>query len=150
MDQMLSVISAELPYLGFGGVLPGTGSGYQVDDGSGHDCWLSGGSDPQRTGRPDGAPGRGYVRLPPLVPRQPIDEEEPASREPITAGFHDSRSFDFPGSGSSGFGDRIFGTSTPLATIPARSTLFDATAMTALIGRVPIPGQVVDPFPRSE
>lgn len=147
LDQMMSDSSAELPDLGFGGVLPGAGSGYQVDDGSGHDFWLSGGSDPQSTGRPDGTPARGYVRLTPLVPRQPIDEEEPASREPITAGFDDSRSFDFPGSGSSGFGDRIFGTSTPLATIPARSTLFDATAMTALIGRVPISGQVVDPFP---
>ena len=32
-------------------------------------------------------------------------------------------------------------------TVPARSTLFDATSMTALIGRVPIGGQVQDPFP---
>jgi cell division protein ZapB len=35
----------------------------------------------------------------------------------------------------------------PVYTVPARSTLFDATSMTALIGRVPIGGQVQDPFP---
>lgn len=32
-------------------------------------------------------------------------------------------------------------------TIPARSTLFEATAMTALIGTVPLGGRVLDPFP---
>ena len=35
----------------------------------------------------------------------------------------------------------------PFATIPARSTLLNAKAMTALIGRVPVGGKVVDPFP---
>lgn len=146
LDEMASNRSIELPDLGFGGVLPG--SGYQVDDTPGHDYWLSG-TDSQSTdrSRPDGAPARGYVRLTPLIPRQPIDEAEPARGEQNT--FGDSGSFDFSGSGGSGsgIGDSLFGTNTPLATIPARSTLFDATAMTALIGRVPISGQVVDPFP---
>lgn len=32
-------------------------------------------------------------------------------------------------------------------TIPARGTLFEATAMTALIGTVPLGGRVLDPFP---
>ncbi len=36
---------------------------------------------------------------------------------------------------------------TPVATVPAGSTLFDATAFTALIGRIPVGGQVVDPMP---
>lgn len=35
----------------------------------------------------------------------------------------------------------------PHATIPARSTLLNAKAMTALIGRVPVGGKVQDPFP---
>jgi len=37
--------------------------------------------------------------------------------------------------------------SQPVATIPARSTLLNAKAMTALIGRVPVGGTVQDPFP---
>lgn len=36
---------------------------------------------------------------------------------------------------------------TPHYTIPARSTLMDAAAMTAMIGRVPVDGRVQDPFP---
>lgn len=35
----------------------------------------------------------------------------------------------------------------PFYTIPARATLMDATAMTAIIGSVPIGGRVRDPFP---
>lgn len=36
---------------------------------------------------------------------------------------------------------------TPFFTIPARATLMDASAMTAMIGRVPVGGRVQDPFP---
>lgn len=39
------------------------------------------------------------------------------------------------------------GVITPHYTIPARSTLMDAAAMTAMIGRVPVGGRVQDPFP---
>lgn len=35
----------------------------------------------------------------------------------------------------------------PYYTIPARGTIFEATAMTALIGTVPLGGRVQDPFP---
>lgn len=35
----------------------------------------------------------------------------------------------------------------PFYTIPARSTLMDATAMTAIIGSVPVGGRLRDPFP---
>ena len=35
----------------------------------------------------------------------------------------------------------------PFYTIPARSTLFEGVAMTALIGTVPVGGKVTDPFP---
>ncbi|MCX4030178.1 TIGR03752 family integrating conjugative element protein [Endozoicomonas sp. SM1973] len=35
----------------------------------------------------------------------------------------------------------------PVYTIPKNSTLFDATAMTALIGRIPVNGQTQDPYP---
>src|SRR5690606_18944269 len=41
----------------------------------------------------------------------------------------------------------VMGTTTPYYTIPARATGFDAVALTALIGRVPVSGSVVDPFP---
>jgi len=37
--------------------------------------------------------------------------------------------------------------SSPVKTIPARSTLLGAKAMTALIGRVPISGRLEDPYP---
>ncbi len=36
---------------------------------------------------------------------------------------------------------------TPYYTIPENSTLMGSTAMTALLGRVPIQGAVTDPFP---
>lgn len=36
---------------------------------------------------------------------------------------------------------------TPHFTIPARATIMDAVAMTAMIGRVPVGGRVQDPFP---
>src|SRR5690606_11268554 len=42
---------------------------------------------------------------------------------------------------------KVMGTTTPNYTIPARATGFDAVALTALIGRVPVSGSVVDPFP---
>ena len=45
-------------------------------------------------------------------------------------------------------GSRAVGASLkPVYTVPANSTLMDAVAMTALIGRVPIDGTVNDPYP---
>ena len=38
-------------------------------------------------------------------------------------------------------------TSTPVYTVPRNATLIGATAMTALVGRIPIQGQVRDPMP---
>ena len=38
-------------------------------------------------------------------------------------------------------------TATPYLTIPRNATLFNSTALTALIGRVPVGGSVVDPMP---
>lgn len=44
-------------------------------------------------------------------------------------------------------GGKLTADITPHYTIPARSTIFEAVAMTALIGTVPLGGKVNDPFP---
>lgn len=44
-------------------------------------------------------------------------------------------------------GDKIAPEITPHYTIPARGTIFESVAMTALIGTVPLGGKVNDPFP---
>ncbi len=102
----------------------------------------------EETTRTRQAPVRGYVRLKPLTSSKGrSDDPEASDSNPSgDAAFNQWGSPD-SGTTGSGLGGELFGESTPLATIPARSTLFDATAMTALIGRVPVSGQVVDPFP---
>lgn len=136
-----------LPDLGFGNALPG--DDYQVGE-SGADYWTESGDHEadQETTRARQATVRGYVRLKPLTSskRRPDDSGASGNNPSDDAAFNQWGSPD-SGSTGSGLGGELFGENTPLATIPARSTLFDATAMTALIGRVPVSGQVVDPFP---
>lgn len=81
----------------------------------------------------------GFVRATPLYRRNPVDGAAAAPATPATPP---------PDEGSPGLLTRLTGApKRPLATIPANATLFDATAMTALIGRAPVDGRVVDPFP---
>ena len=44
-------------------------------------------------------------------------------------------------------GARVLNPATPVYTIPRNATLIGSTAMTALVGRVPVKGQVRDPMP---
>ena len=101
----------------------------------------------------DRPPSRGKVSSPTAghtsIARRPA--------EPDAAAFGQAAFSDVPDSnkhaGESTFGDtlpRASATTTgvkPTYTIPTNATLMGSTAMTALIGRVPVDGTVNDPFP---
>lgn len=149
LDEVTANDSADLPDLGFGGALPGTGDDYQVGN-TQTNYWRDDNGNKEDADK-HRASVRGYVRLQPLVSRSDQAGDVSAS----SSGRSTGDALGDPGFAGSGDNDQgagtlgrsLFGEGRPLATIPARSTLFDATAMTALIGRVPVSGQVVDPFP---
>ena len=81
-----------------------------------------------------------YLRVVPLYyqppPAQAESENLPAELFP-----------DLPVSGNDSSSSKVDPEAVPFATIPPGATLWRATAMTALIGRVSIGGGVVDPIP---
>lgn len=81
---------------------------------------------------------RGYTRLVPLTAQVSADDSREVALSSATRSA---------GEFSSSLGKKVMGTTTPHYTIPMRATGFDAVALTALIGRVPVSGSVVDPFP---
>lgn len=97
----------------------------------------SSGERPARLHRP-----QGYVSIRPLTSAVPDDLRTQSETETRTSERSVSLSPQPAVSRQSQDKDL-----TPVATIPARSTLGDATAMTALIGIVPVEGKLSDPFP---
>ena len=86
---------------------------------------------------------------------QPVDPEEDARTGPgmlqrvtRTAGGYLDTVTTKTGEVAGGVGDRIERARTqPVYTVPRNATLIGSTAMTALVGRVPVQGQVRDPMP---
>ena len=86
---------------------------------------------------------------------QPVGREEDASTGPgmlqrvtRTAGGYLDTATTKTGEVAGGVGDRIEQARTrPVYTVPRNATLIGSTAMTALVGRVPVQGQVRDPMP---
>ncbi len=89
------------------------------------------------------APLPGYVTLRPLTTSSNAISES----ESVTTSFRDDPVAQIEQQSSSLLDSLSSEPTKPYATIPARSTLLNAKAMTALIGRVPVGGQVQDPFP---
>jgi integrating conjugative element protein (TIGR03752 family) len=120
----------------FGFNTPGSASGSEdpVDYKINGESFAFGNTSPtyEQTTSVEGRPS--YRRLKPLS----TGSEAPRPSQSLASTDSDSSLPQFSNPMSSG---------EPVYTIPARATLFDATSMTALIGRVPIGGQVQDPFP---
>ena len=81
-----------------------------------------------------------YLRVVPLYYQPPPAQAEP---ENLTGELFP----DLPVSGNDSSSSKVDPEAVPFATIPPGATLWRATAMTALIGRVSIGGGVVDPMP---
>ncbi len=127
-----------------------TTNGYQF---SSEDLGLKGGDSRKRSGYNKDQPAFEPTMLPGYVSVKPLTPGESAlngldSRSGAMGGT--------PGETNNGLakkddgkrsGDKKKGILTPYYTIPARATLMDATAMTAMIGRVPVGGRVGDRFP---
>ena len=96
----------------------------------------------------------GYVTIRPMTRTQLVEFDpalaESMLKEKMAVGSH-AENADTKKSGLTNTlkksGGKLAAEVTPHYTIPARSTLFKAVAMTALIGTVPLGGKVSDPFP---
>lgn len=82
----------------------------------------------------------GYVRAVPLY-SEPLTLSTTAVEQPADTGSKLASAFGTQAERLSGVNN------VPLATIPGNATLFDSTAMTALIGRTPSDNRVSDPLP---
>lgn len=113
--------------------------------------WGSTGS-PKRSGaavggNPNALPG--YVTIRPMTRTQQLLLDSKELRAGLQSAMPVKPANSKPGVTNTlkQTGGKLTADITPHYTIPARSTIFEAVAMTALIGTVPLGGKVNDPFP---
>lgn len=128
VDELATSAATQMDQLNIQDLGYGTGpSVYEFDTGT---------ADKDVPTNPSGL--RGYTRLVPLTTQVSAELSPDLSLSSMTRSTREL---------GSSLSKKVMETTTPYYTIPARATGFDAVALTALIGRVPVSGSVVDPFP---